>query len=50
MANGRTEAGGLGLSICYGIVEDHKGKIFVNSNGIGKGTTFTLTLPIHNEK
>ena len=41
---------GLGLSICYGIVEDHKGKIFVNSNGVGKGTTFTLTLPIHNEK
>ncbi|MFQ5714085.1 MAG: sensor histidine kinase [Candidatus Scalinduaceae bacterium] len=41
---------GLGLSICYGIVEDHKGKIFVNSNGIGYGTTFTVSLPIHNEK
>jgi len=41
---------GLGLFICYGIVEDHKGKIFVNSNGVGKGTTFTLALPINNEK
>jgi len=40
---------GLGLSICYGIIEDHKGKIFVNSNGIGNGTTFTISLPMHNE-
>jgi two-component system, NtrC family, sensor kinase len=41
---------GLGLSICYGIIEDHKGKIFVNSNGIGNGTTFTISLPMHNGK
>jgi signal transduction histidine kinase len=41
---------GLGLAICYGIIEDHEGKISVDSKGIGHGTTFTISLPIHNEK
>ncbi|MEK6765260.1 MAG: ATP-binding protein, partial [Planctomycetota bacterium] len=36
---------GLGLSICYSIIEEHKGKILVCSNGVGKGTTFTIFLP-----
>ena len=36
---------GLGLSICYGIIEEHKGKILVCSNGVGKGTPFTIFLP-----
>jgi len=36
---------GLGLSICKRIVEAHGGSIFVNST-VGKGTTFTVTLPI----
>ena len=40
---------GLGLSICYGIIEEHKGKILVSSNGVGKGATFTIILPVHNE-
>jgi signal transduction histidine kinase len=36
---------GLGLSICYKIVTDqHKGRIDVSSV-LGKGTTFTITLP-----
>ena len=39
---------GLGLSICYGIIEEHKGEIHVTSAGIGRGSTFTITLPIHN--
>lgn len=35
---------GLGLSVVYGIVERHGGKIFVDSTP-EKGTTFTLVLP-----
>jgi PAS domain S-box-containing protein len=36
---------GLGLSICYQIIKDHQGEILVESE-IGKGTTFTIILPI----
>lgn len=36
---------GLGLSIVKGIVELHKGKIWVQSE-VGKGTKFTFSLPI----
>ncbi|NGX58469.1 MAG: Sensor histidine kinase ResE [Chlamydiae bacterium] len=37
---------GLGLSIVSTIVEKHFGEISVESEGSGKGTTFTLRLPI----
>lgn len=37
---------GLGLSICYQIMQDHYGEILVESE-VGKGTTFTLVIPIH---
>jgi len=36
---------GLGLSITHGIVEDHGGRLEVESQ-VGKGTTFTMWLPI----
>jgi len=36
---------GLGLSICKGILELHDGKIWAESAGKGKGSTFTFTIP-----
>ena len=36
---------GLGLSISYGIIKNHGGKIGVQSE-VGRGTTFTILLPI----
>jgi signal transduction histidine kinase len=35
---------GLGMNIAYNIIEEHKGKLAVESSP-GKGTTFTITLP-----
>ena len=38
------EGTGLGLSVSYGIISHHRGRIEVNSV-VGQGTTFTITLP-----
>jgi two-component system NtrC family sensor kinase len=35
---------GLGLSVCYGIIKEHKGDIRVKSE-INKGSTFSIILP-----
>jgi PAS domain S-box-containing protein len=39
---------GLGLSLCYGIVTEHKGKIYAESKP-GKGATFIVELPVITE-
>ena len=39
------EGTGLGLSVCHGIVTEHKGKIWAESEP-GKGVTFIVELPI----
>ena len=41
-----SQGSGLGLNICKIIVENHKGKIWAESRGLGKGTTITFTLPL----
>ena len=40
---------GLGLAISYGIVREHKGTILVESE-VGKGTTFTVRIPVTEEE
>ena len=40
---------GLGLAVSYGIVTRHGGTITVDSKA-GKGATFTIKLPVENEK
>ena len=44
-ATQRTDTG-IGLSVVHQIIEDHGGTIRVES-GVGDGTTFWVTLPIH---
>ncbi len=41
-----TAASGLGLAICKGLVEAHGGRIRAESQGLGRGTQFTFTLPV----
>jgi len=38
---------GLGLFIVKKIVEAHNGRVWVSSDGLGKGTTFHVEIPMH---
>jgi signal transduction histidine kinase len=42
---GSSKGAGLGLSVSYSIIKNHRGDISVKSQA-GKGTTFTVSLPV----
>lgn len=37
---------GLGLAVSYGIIQKHRGRIYASAGPGGKGTTFTVEIPI----
>jgi signal transduction histidine kinase len=41
----RTKGSGLGLFIVRSVARRHGGKAFAESEGAGRGSTFTLLLP-----
>jgi len=43
--SGHSGGTGLGLSVTYGIIQEHAGKIHVDSSP-GQGTTFTMEFPM----
>lgn len=40
------EGVGLGLFVCRKLIEGHRGEVFAESPGVGKGSTFGFRLPI----
>lgn len=42
----RIDGAGVGLAICKNIIDVHKGNLWAESEGRGRGSTFKFTLPI----
>ena len=45
----RAGRGRIGLLVCKGLVEAHGGRIWAESEGVGRGTRFTFTVPVADE-
>jgi len=43
------QGSGLGLYIAKGIMDQHLGDLFVASDGLGKGTKFTMSVPVYRD-
>lgn len=43
--NPKIQGTGVGLALAHRIIEDHSGRIWVESDGVGSGSTFCFTLP-----